>query len=56
MIVCVCNAIREHEIREVARTGVTDVEHIYRELGCEPNCCQCLPFARQIVETEVCAA
>ncbi|HZU65223.1 MAG TPA: (2Fe-2S)-binding protein [Novosphingobium sp.] len=55
MIVCICNAIREREIRDMARTGLTDVEAIYAELGHEPNCCQCLPFARQIVEGEVCA-
>lgn len=55
MIVCVCNVIREREIRDMARAGLTDVEAIYAELGHEPNCCQCLPFARDIVEEEVCA-
>jgi bacterioferritin-associated ferredoxin len=54
MIVCICNAIRECEIREVARTGVLEVETIYRSMGCEPRCCQCLPFAQEIVEDEMC--
>ncbi|HWU02337.1 MAG TPA: (2Fe-2S)-binding protein [Novosphingobium sp.] len=55
MIVCICNAIREREIRDVARTGITDVEEIYGRLGCEPNCCQCLPFAAEIALDEVSA-
>ncbi len=52
MIVCSCNVIREKQIREVARAGVYDVEEIYAQLGCEPNCCQCLPFAALIVAEE----
>lgn len=55
MIVCSCNAIRERDIRDAARDGILDVEAIYAELGCAPNCCQCLPFAREIVNDEVCA-
>ena len=54
MIVCVCNAIRERDIRRVAQTGLTDVEDIYAELGHEPNCCQCLPFAEQIIREVRC--
>ena len=56
MIVCICNAIRECDIREVARTGMTKVDEIYEALGHEPNCCQCLSFAEEIVREECCAA
>lgn len=52
MVVCICNVIREQQIREVARGGVFDIEEIYAQLGCEPNCCQCLAFAAQIVAEE----
>jgi bacterioferritin-associated ferredoxin len=52
MVVCICNVIREKDIREVARKGITDVETIYAHLGCEPNCCQCFPFAQEIVQEE----
>lgn len=54
MIVCICNVIREQQIREVAREGVTAVEEVYARLGCEPNCCQCLPYAQQIIDEEAC--
>ncbi|HMU22343.1 MAG TPA: (2Fe-2S)-binding protein [Sphingorhabdus sp.] len=56
MIVCSCNFIREQQIREAARGGALDVVEVYEALGCVPNCCQCLPFAEQIIEDEVCAA
>lgn len=52
MIVCVCNAINDRDIRTVARTGLTDVEDVYAELGCELNCCQCMPFAMEVIEEE----
>jgi bacterioferritin-associated ferredoxin len=53
MVVCSCNFIREQQIRDVARTGILDVEDIYEHLGCRPNCCQCLGFAEQIISDEM---
>ena len=52
MIVCVCNAIREQEIRDVARFGPESAEAAYAELGCAPCCAQCLPYAEEILEEE----
>jgi bacterioferritin-associated ferredoxin len=52
MIVCSCNVIREQQIRDAARKGLRDVEEIYADLGHEFNCCQCVPFAAQIVAEE----
>ncbi len=54
MIVCSCNVIREQQIRDAARAGMASVEDIYAEFDGELNCCQCLPFARQIIEQEHC--
>ena len=56
MVVCICNVIREKDIRETARKGISDVVDVYAHLGCEPNCCQCLSFAEQIIEEEGCIA
>ena len=36
MIVCVCNAIREDELRAAARQGATEPLGAYASLGCEP--------------------
>jgi bacterioferritin-associated ferredoxin len=52
MIVCICNSIAERDIRDLARSGIGDVREAYARMGCEPRCCQCLPFAAEIIEEE----
>ena len=52
MIVCSCNALRESQIREVARQGVRCERKAYLRLGCRPQCGQCLSFARMLVLDE----
>ena len=56
MIVCVCNAIREREVRQAARNGATCPNSAYRACGRKPRCGQCLPFAREILAAEQSAA
>jgi bacterioferritin-associated ferredoxin len=49
MIVCVCNALREAEVRGAAKQAQTDCPvTAYAQLGCRPKCGQCLPFAREV--------
>ena len=50
MIVCVCNAIREEEILAVARCGATSPRSAFAALGCEPQCCTCLPYAQELID------
>jgi bacterioferritin-associated ferredoxin len=52
VIVCSCNALRESQVRAVARGGARCEREAYRQLGCRPQCGQCLPFARQLVREE----
>jgi bacterioferritin-associated ferredoxin len=56
MIVCLCNALRERDIREQARGGARCEREAYRRLGCRPQCGQCLTFARQLVQAETAIA
>ncbi|RYD48137.1 MAG: (2Fe-2S)-binding protein [Sphingomonadales bacterium] len=58
MIVCVCNAIREKDVREAARCGAASPCAAYATLGRRARCGQCVPFARQIIASErgACAA
>lgn len=50
MIVCVCNALKERDVREAARVaGKNCPKAAYAQLGCKPKCGQCLPFAREVV-------
>ena len=51
MIICVCNAISEDELRHVARScGSPCGKTAYAALGCEPQCCTCLPYAQEIID------
>ena len=52
MIVCVCNAIREAEVRQAARDGAACPVSAYRVFGRKPRCGQCVSFARQIIAAE----
>lgn len=52
MIVCSCNALRESQIRELARSGVRSAREAYQRLGCRPQCGKCIGFARQLVLEE----
>jgi bacterioferritin-associated ferredoxin len=51
MYVCICNAIRETEVRTAARCCRGDAAKVYESLGKSPQCGQCLEdFADIIVE------
>jgi len=52
MIVCVCNAIREDELRAAARRGAPCARTAYKSLGCEVQCGTCLPSAREVIQEE----
>jgi bacterioferritin-associated ferredoxin len=52
MIVCVCNAIRENDVRQAARSGAACPGTAYAAVGCRPRCGQCFSFAREIIASE----
>ena len=52
MIVCVCNALTEDEVREAARSGATCPISAYAHLDCEPQCGCCLDYAQEIIDEE----
>ena len=56
MVVCICNAIREQDVREAARGGAKSACQAYRSLGRQAKCGQCVPFAREIIASERAAA
>ena len=53
MIVCVCNAITEKDVREAARKGSRTPEAAYATYDCEPQCCCCLDYAQEIIDDEL---
>ena len=56
MVVCVCNAIREKDVRAAARSGCTSPGTAYAMYGRRPRCGQCVPFAREIIASECATA
>lgn len=52
MYICICNAIRETDLRRAAAQNSGDAEAIYACLGKRPNCGQCLEDANAIVSEE----
>ena len=49
MYVCICNAIRETELRDAARTCPGAAKDVYASMGKNVNCGQCLCDAESIV-------
>jgi len=52
MYVCVCNAIREDELRTVAGDGASEPLGAFEALGCEPLCGCCLDYAQEVIDDE----
>tara|TARA_B100000678_G_scaffold269706_2_gene257072 strand:+ start:1981 stop:2169 length:189 start_codon:yes stop_codon:yes gene_type:complete len=52
MYVCICNAIRESELRRAVRHCAGDAEACYAMLGKRPQCGSCLCDADEIVFEE----
>ncbi len=49
MYICICNAIREKDLRRIACEQSGDAEALYAKLGFAPQCRQCLEDAEAIV-------
>ncbi|MFM5924599.1 MAG: bacterioferritin-associated ferredoxin [Novosphingobium sp.] len=52
MYICICNAIRETDLRAAARRVPGDVDAVYAALGKTPQCGQCLDDAAMILIEE----
>lgn len=52
MIVCVCNALTEADVREAARAGATCPDTAYARFDCEPHCGCCLDYAQELIDQE----
>jgi len=52
LIVCHCNALRESQVRQVARECDGSIDDAYARLGCEVECGGCVPYARLLIDEE----
>lgn len=51
MVVCICNAIREKDLRAAVLDGAKDPCSAYAQFGRRPKCGQCLSFARTVIDS-----
>ncbi|WP_438729462.1 (2Fe-2S)-binding protein [Parasphingorhabdus sp. DH2-15] len=57
MVVCVCNAIKEKDLRAAFQQCPSQRPHdVYAKLGRKPKCGQCLQFAQSIINAEAASA
>lgn len=49
MYVCICNAVRESEIKSVIAKGVDDVDAVYEALDIEPQCGTCRSYISELL-------
>jgi len=50
MYVCLCNAIKDTELEELARDGVRHAHDAYSALGVEVNCETCTDYVQAILD------
>lgn len=57
LVVCICNAIREKDLRETVRSGGgNNTCSAYASMGRRTRCGQCIPFAQSIIKSELATA
>lgn len=52
MYICICNAVRECDLRKAALACPGDIDAVYGALGCQAQCGQCLDEATEILIEE----
>lgn len=55
MFVCICNAVSDREIRDLARRGVETLEELRMLTGCSDCCGQCAEEAERILLAAIAA-
>ena len=50
MYVCLCQAVKEAEVRQAVASGVNDVEQLAEHLGVGTGCGSCRDFAEALIE------
>ena len=50
MYVCLCQAVRESEVRQAVASGVDDVDQLAEVLGVGTGCGTCRDFAQAFID------
>jgi len=49
MFVCLCNGLRERDVRRAVDGGAATVGEAFDSLACEPRCATCVPQIRTLI-------
>lgn len=53
MYVCVCNGIKDHQVRDAIKQGAETVGRVFKAHGCKADCAQCVNCIRDVIEQEI---
>ena len=53
MYACICNGLKDKDVREAARRGAGTVGQVFKALDCKPNCATCVNGIRDVLEDEL---
>ncbi len=53
MYACVCNGLKDRQVREAAQCGAGTVGQVFRAYDCKLNCATCVSNIREILEDEL---
>lgn len=54
MYVCICNGIREKDVKKAVNSGATTVGRVFKSQGCKAECAQCVNCIRNVIDSETC--
>jgi bacterioferritin-associated ferredoxin len=49
MIVCLCNALSDRDVRDAAARGACRPSQVYRDCNCRPDCGKCAGMMRDLI-------
>lgn len=53
MYVCVCNSMKEKQVREHVKNGADTVGRVFKAHGCKAECAKCINCMRDVVSKEL---
>jgi len=52
MYVCICNGLRDKQVRNAIKNGADTAGRIFKAHGCKPECAQCVGCMRNVIKEE----
>ena len=56
MYICLCNSLKEKEMRKAVDDGACCISQLYKALGCKPECGKCVGYVRENLLNQIPAA